>query len=147
MPSKELSHLLWLVIHYPSRVAPVLAEADPRQISDEPEVLAVLIRLASGQALTALTEEVAPELARTLRAIAARQGEYEEERAAIVATELLARMELPFVDSELRAASEQRTSCTDPAVKSSYADRIRALTARKKLLTAVKTGSARSTES
>jgi len=135
IPSKDLTHLLWLAIHYPTQMAPVLADATPEHVSDRREVLQALVRLASGDTLSEVTEAVGEDLGRTLRAIAAREGLYPEERAAPVAREILGRLELPHVERALTEATRARATCTDPTLKSSYAELVRALTARKLVLT------------
>ncbi len=141
VPPKEVSHLLWLTIHFPQHVAPALALADPERITDRHEVLGVLARLASGETLSAVVDSVSDDLARTLRAIAAREAEYKEETAASSVRRILYALELPHLEQELRALTLERAACTDPEVKSSYAVRIRALQARKLTLAAARTRS------
>lgn len=142
VPSKEVSHLLWLTIHFPQLVAPVLAQADPERITDRPEVLTALARLASGEPLSAVAEAGPEDLARALRAIAARQAEYKEESAASSARRILVALELPQLEQEIRALTLELAACTDRTLKSSYGMRIRALQARKLSLAAARTRAA-----
>ena len=136
-----LATLLWLTIHFPRLVAPVLADADPARITDRHEVLGALARLASGESLGAVVDSVPDDLGRTLRAIAAREAEYKEEAAASSARRILIALELPHLEQEIRALTLERSGCTDPDLKSSYAVRIRALQARKLSLAAARTRS------
>lgn len=111
VPSKELSHLLWLVIHFPAEVAPVLADADPEAISDRQDVLRAMVQLASGEPLAVVADGCTDaELGRVLRAVAARTAEYTEEVAAAAAVGHLARLELPRVQAKLRTKNAEIVS-------------------------------------
>ena len=121
-PSEELSRLLWLLVHYPDHVAPVLAEVDPDVITDRRDLLRVMVRLGEGVPLTAVLDAVDdPELARHLIAISARPTEYEEEQAESVTVRLIAALELPRVEARLRAVNGQIAVALTSGDKTSYA--------------------------
>jgi DNA primase len=121
IPSRDLAHLMWLTIHFPARVAPVLADSDPDVISDRRDVLEALAHLAAGRALPEVTADCAdPDLARTLLWIAARPAEYTEETAQSSATRLLAKMELDRVEAQILTIKAQIAACETSGDKSSY---------------------------
>lgn len=141
LPSKELAHLLWLVIHFPFLVAPTLAETDPSLITDRRDVLEAVARLAAGHALAEVAADCAdPDLARTLLAVAAKPGDYQEDTAQSSAIAILARLELVSVEAQIVNINAQIDACLTSGDKSSYASlasRIQPLYARMKTLKAL----------
>lgn len=127
VPEKDLAHLVWLTIHFPREVAPALAAADPDHVSDRPEVLALLARLAGGEALPAVLDSLPSEVARTARAIAAKDAGYETDTAAAAAASILARLELRHVEARIRAINADLPACQTRGDKSSYATLLSAL--------------------
>jgi DNA primase len=120
-PARELSHLLWLLIHFPARTAPVLAAADPRHITDRRTVLEAIVALAGGAPLSEVVDmERDADLARALRSIAARPAEYREEQAEPVARTLVARLELKCVEAEILTINAKIAACETSGDKSSY---------------------------
>lgn len=121
VPTKELSHLLWLVVTWPEKVAPVLATADPDMISDRREVLQAIARLCGGASLPEVVDAcVDPEVARTLLAIAAKPTIYEEEQAQSASRAILARMELSRVEAQIALINARIAACETSGDKSSY---------------------------
>jgi DNA primase len=141
VPTRELAHILWLLLHYPAQVAPVLAEADPDVLTDRRSVLQAMVELARGTPLAEVLESGRDaDLARALRAIAARQAEYQEEQAQSAARSLLARLELSRVESEILTINAKIAACETSGDKSSYvslAKEISALYVRQRQLKAV----------
>ncbi len=139
-PTTELTHLLWLLIHHPARMAPRLAELDPSLVSDRREVLEAIARLACGARLPEVLEACAdPDVCRVLRAVAARADLYQEEAVSSAIDSLLARIELAQVEARIGTISAQLRACETTGDKSSYATlarEISALHARRQALRA-----------
>lgn len=112
--SKELRHLIWLLIHYPEHVAPLVEAVDPTLISSNHAVLDCIGILLQGQPLTAAIEASQDEGLRNLLAAAgARQGLYAEERAPSAAQQILARLEIPRVEQRLAELHRAIDACQD----------------------------------
>ncbi len=114
----ELNHILWLLLHHPDQVTPALAETDPQQVTDRPDVQLVVARLMGGDQLAAILDEMDPDVARVLQAAAAREGLYTEEQAPRVIAQILARLELKELDRRLSGVRAELSSC-DPALDES----------------------------
>ncbi len=120
-PSRELAHLLWLAVHHPAAVAPLLAQADPDDLSDHREALAALVRLASGEALTEVVAACGdPDVVRVLLGAGARDDLYPPEAAASAADAILARLALPRLDRAIAEAASRLSSCQKSGDTSSY---------------------------
>ena len=127
-PSRELAHLFWLLLHYPEQVAPVLADADPTILSERRSVLEAIVALAGGAPLAEVADPGRDaDLARALRAIAARQAEYQEEQAQSAARALVARLELARVEAQILTMNARIASCETSGDKSSYVSLTREL--------------------
>ncbi|MDP2314245.1 MAG: DNA primase [Pseudomonadota bacterium] len=141
VPSRELAHLLWLLLHFPAQVAPVLADADPTVLTDRRSVLEAIVALAGGAPLAEVADPGRDaDLARALRAIAARPAEYQEEQAQSSARALVARLELARIESEILTINAKIAACETSGDKSSYvslAKEISTLYARQRLLKTV----------
>jgi DNA primase len=120
VPTRELSHIFWLLLHFPARVAPILGQTDPSLLTDRRSVLEAIVALAGGASLAEVADGRDPELARVLRAIAARPAEYEEEAAEGAMRALLARLELSKVESEILTINAKIAACEVSGDKSSY---------------------------
>ncbi|MFN7146844.1 MAG: hypothetical protein ACK4YP_23925, partial [Myxococcota bacterium] len=121
VPSRELSHLLWLLLHFPAQVAPVLADTDPSLLSDRRSVLEAIVALAGGASLAEVADPNRDaDLARVLRAIGARDAEYQEQTAESAARALVGRLELARVESEILTINARIAACETSGDKSSY---------------------------
>lgn len=128
VPTKELSHFLWLLLAWPERVSPLLATADPATISDRRAVLEAIARLAAGKALPEVVEACPdPDVARTLLSIAAKPAIYEEQQAESAARSILARLELAGVEAQIALISAKIAACETSGDKSSYGDQARVI--------------------
>ncbi len=130
VPPKELSHLLWALIRRPQDVWPLLANIDPDWICEREDVLAAMHRLGTGAPFADVVGDLdttAPDLARTLRAIAAIEGTIKEEDAIITATDVILRMERTAVEAKIREQSAMIAACGKSGDKSSYRDNLIAL--------------------
>jgi hypothetical protein len=102
IPGKDLSHLLWLVIHYPTQVAPVVMDTDPRWITDRDAVLSAIALLCKQTPLPDVLESMPDDDTSTvLRKIAVQSPIYEEKQAASAARQILANLELPHVEAQI----------------------------------------------
>jgi DNA primase len=129
-PEKDLAHLLWLVVHFPAEVAPELGTVDPALVSDNPDVLEAIARLADGQTLPNVLEtmsERAPDLARTLAQAAANSDLYRVEAAEGAMRGILARMALRGLEGEILTINREIHLCETTGDKSSYAGLTRRL--------------------
>ena len=113
----ELNRLLWLLIHFPQETAPVLlAIPDPQIVTDHPEVGFVIHQLLDGVSLASLREDLADiDVKRLLGDIAMREGLCDRERAATMATQIVARLEGKAVNERLSALQRELSAC-DPTL-------------------------------
>lgn len=120
--SRELNHLLWLIIHHHDRVAPLVAGIDPALVTNRLDVARAIARLLSGEPLPSVLDETDdPDLARLLRACAVRHrmvrdGRAEElytaEQAAGAASQVLARLRLRRVEDQISAVQGELEGCS-----------------------------------
>ncbi len=121
VPSRELAHLLWLLLHFPAQVAPVLADADPELLTDRRSVLEAIVALAGGASLAEVADSGRDaDLARALRTIAARPAEYTEERAESATRQLLAKLESARIEARIITINARIAACLTSGDKSSY---------------------------
>jgi DNA primase len=100
--TRGLHDLLWLLVHFPEQVAPLVEEVDPALISDSHAVLDCIGALIHGESLTTAMDAAGDEgLQRMLASVAAKQGLYAEDRAQAAAQQILARLELPRIQRRL----------------------------------------------
>jgi DNA primase len=116
-PTRDLVHLLWLVVHRYDRVADILARIDPSVLPLEPVVVPALARLLSGEPVAGLLRDVSdPGLAQTLQAVAARAELYGEDQATDAVLQVLGRLVRPgwgAALSRVRDAYEQAARSGD----------------------------------
>lgn len=140
-PSGELAHLLWLVVHFPAKVRPVLAEVeDPTMLCDADPVLDGVAQLLAGQPfgdVLRTAENAMPDFARVLARASARLDLYREEGAEMAARHIVSGFELRRVDAQIGAIQREIRRCETTGDKSSYmtlARQLAALLARQSLL-------------
>lgn len=121
--TRELNHLLWLLLHHPAEVAPVFVEMNPPpdSVTDHaPSQLAVAL-LATGQPLPEVLEQVGdPDLAHILRQAAAREGLYRAEQAAGAARQILSGMAVKRLDAEILELRRALDTCQGSDGRSNY---------------------------
>lgn len=125
IPDKDLVHVLWLVAVFPEKVGAVLAQLEPEWITDRPSVLEAIALCMARTPLPAVLERLEendPEVARTLRAIVAREALYPEERAFFAMQSLAGRIELKAVEARIVVINREMHRCETTGDKSSYRD-------------------------
>lgn len=130
VPSKDLTHLLWLIIHFPALAGPSIMRADPTWITDQRDVLDAIAALCAGDALPAVLDTIPSEdVRRVLLRIASEPDLYQEAKVAGAVHQILIRMELPHIDSQITAMNAEISSCQNRGDTSSCADLARAISA------------------
>lgn len=116
--SKELNHLLWLLVHRHAQAAPVVAEfEEPQLVSDRDTALMAVGLLLEGRPLPAVLEALEdrdPDLVRVLLAVAARERLYAEDEAAAATTQILDKLRHKWIRAELRRLEQALAGC-DPS--------------------------------
>jgi DNA primase len=124
--TKALNHLLWLVIHYPVEVGPVLAEADPDIVTDRETVLRAIALLMEGASLPAVLEAVEDaDLAHLLRLLGAKEALYTEESAPTAARDILAGLRIKWIRAGLGRIERELATCDSAVDGSRYLDLLR----------------------
>ena len=106
-PQKDVTHLLWLVVHRYAQVADLLTRADPKLLEGHGPVQAVLARLLVGESVAAVAEDQADAaVRRTLHVVVARDLLYSEEEAATALVQVLVRLWRPRYTARMAALRE-----------------------------------------
>ncbi len=117
--SKHLNHLLWLLIHFPTQVIPVLTgpDVDPQLLTNHEGALQTIGRLIGGEALAVVQADLDdPDLQRVLRVAAARFGLYSEEEAAGAARQILTRLQVDASRAQIADIDRALSEC-DPGTE------------------------------
>lgn len=121
--TRELNHLLWLLLHHPAEVGPVFVEMNPPpdSVTDhEPAQLAIAL-LASGVPLPEVIDQVGDDdLSNVLRQAAAREGLYSAEQAAGAARQILSGMAVKRLDGEILELRRAMDTCQGSDGRSNY---------------------------
>jgi DNA primase len=132
LPTRELTHLLWVLIRKPTEVAPVLADAEPEWLTDREEVLRAIVQIGNGVAFTSVVadlDERDPDVARTFRAIAARDGVIKEEDSVSVAKDCVLKLEGRALEAKIIGLNAAIGACEKSSDKSSYRSMLHTLSA------------------
>ena len=106
-PHRDVSHLLWLLIHRYDQTVDVLRRTDPNILQGHPPILTTVARLVSGEPVAGILPEVEDAaVARTLSAVVARDKLYDEEESAIAMCHILARLGHPVRAARLRILTD-----------------------------------------
>ncbi len=112
--TRELNHLLWMLVHYPDRVAPLLVEANPETLTDRASARHAMGLLLDGRGLADVIEEVDdPELARVLRHLAGESKRYEADQIERAAGQILRGFRRREIELQLRDLNARLAGC-DP---------------------------------
>lgn len=123
--SKHLNHILWLLIHFPDAVIPVLTEphVDPRRLTDHPQALSTVGRLIAGESLASVQSDLDdPDLQRVLRVAAARADLYTEAAAAGAARQILTRLEVDATRAKISDIDRALSECNPSTEWPRYAE-------------------------
>jgi hypothetical protein len=100
--TQDIGHLFWLLIHFPEQVRPHLEASDPTLISESHAVLDAMGALLQGHPVPVVMDACPDEgLKALLVAVAATEGLYHEDNAAIAVQRILARLEIPRIEQRL----------------------------------------------
>ncbi len=130
IPSRELVHLLWCLFRKPAEVAPIIGRVDPDWVTDRGDVLTAMVSIGNGMPFTQVLQDLegsSPDVARTFRAIVARDDLYKEEDTVSAAQDVVLRLEARAVDAEIIAINAQIEAMLKSADKSSYRGMLEAL--------------------
>ena len=111
-----MESILWLLIHFPDAVIPVLTQpdVDPNRLTSHPGALQTVGRLISGHSLAAIQADLQdPDLQKVLRVAAARSDLYTEAAAADAARQILGRLQVDAVRDQLADIDRALSEC-DP---------------------------------
>jgi DNA primase len=126
--SKDISHLFWLLIHFPGQVRPHLEASDPTLLSESHAVLDAMGALLQGRPVPVVLDACPDEgLKALLVAVAASEGLYREDNAEISVQRILARLEIPRIEQrlvELHRAYEASPDKHDPEARALLAERM-----------------------
>jgi len=119
--TKELNHLMWLVIHHREAVQAPLAAVEPALISDRPSVLRAIGLLLQGADVPAVLEAVAsdPDLVQILRRLTAVSGLFQKGQAEGACRQILSGLQGAAVAEELERLGAQLRS-TPPSDWKAY---------------------------
>ncbi len=128
MPNKDLTHLLWLIIHHPHLTGAAVMQADPAWITDQQDVLEAIAALCAGRALPDVLAEIRnEEVQRIMLKITSQPELYLESQVSAAANQILIRMELPHVEAKITAVNAEISGCANRGDTSSYSDLARAI--------------------
>ena len=107
-PHRDMVHLLWLLVHRRDHVADLLARGSPDVFTSHAAGRPTLARLLSGEPVASVLDDRVDEgLARTLRAVVARQELYAVEQAPSAVVDILSRLLRPLTDAATAAVNER----------------------------------------
>ena len=133
-PHRDVTHLLWLLVHRYDQTVDVLRRTDPHLLDGHAPILPSVARLVSGEPVAGVLPDIADAgVARTIAAVVARDKLYPEEGAAIAMCEILARLGKPRRAARLRALTDQ----AGQAGREGDLSLLRAATAEKSAMTSI----------
>ncbi len=106
-PHRDVSHLLWLLVHRYDQTVDVLRRTDPHLLDAHAPILPAVARLVSGEPVAGILPDITDQgVSRTIAAVVARDKLYSEEGAAIAMCDILARLGGPGRAARLRALTD-----------------------------------------
>ncbi len=135
--SKYLNHLLWMLIHYPDAVIPILADpsVDPHRLTDRPAALEAMSRLMAGESFPTILEKLDDvDVKRVLLKAVRQEDLYTEQTAPQAARQILLRLEVESVRRSIAEVDHLLATTnpkTDWSTYSSYLEQKKRATARK----------------
>jgi DNA primase len=130
-PHRDVSHLLWLIVHRYDQTVDVLRRSDPTVLEAHEPIRPTVARLVSGEPVAGILPDIADAaVARTVAAVVARDKLYDPEEAAIAMCHILARLGAPRRAARLRILTDE----AGRAGQQGDLSRLRAATAEKTAL-------------
>ena len=144
-PTKDVTHLVWLLVHRYGKVADLVARSEPSLLDAHVPLRDVVARLITGEPVAAIIADTAdPEIARLLQAVTARTELYTEEQAPLGMCEVLDRLESPQRDARIAALArhqEDALRANDMAAQRvAGAERAALVSLKKALVSALRAG-------
>ena len=119
--SRDLNHLFWLLLHYPSEVAPLLRLADPELVTDRPGAQRAIAMLLSDVQLPEVVDQMQDsDVAQVLFAAAARTELYPQEKAASAMEDILNGLRVQGIEAQLSALDKELSTCAPSGDRSRY---------------------------
>lgn len=143
--TKDVTHLLWLLVHRYGFVADLVARSDPSLLDAHVPIRDAVARLITGEPVAAVIADAPdPEVARLLQAVAAKTELYTEDQATLGMCEVIERLESPQRDAriaELGRLQEEALRANDMAAqRAAGAERAGLVSLKKKLTEALRVG-------
>jgi DNA primase len=107
-PTRDLVHLLWLLVHRYGEVADLVRAVDPTLFADHAPIRPVLARLLQGESVASVIDDE-PDVGvrRTLAAVVARAELYAEGTGAWAVVQVLARLAKPLLQARIAALTQE----------------------------------------
>jgi len=119
--SKELNHLLWLLVHHPAEVAEVVAGTRPAVVTRYDPARRALSHLMSGQKLTEVLDSVKDsDMTSVLLSVAAKERLYSADNAKNAAIQIVDKLEIQHIDEQIVDLEQEMATCTSANDTSSY---------------------------
>lgn len=144
-PTRDVTHLVWLLVHRYGAVADLATRIDPALLDGHEPVRAAVARLIVGEPVAAIaSDERSPDVVRLLHAVVAKEGLYAEADAAIAMCEVIEKLEAPAVERRLqilmRSQEEALRAQDMEAQRRAGTERMALLAHRKAVTAAVRKG-------
>jgi len=122
----EVRDLLWLLIHYPQAVTPMLTNLDPELVSERLDTRMVVARLLAGEPIVSIVANCAdPGLRTLLSELSARENVFPKDSVALATKQLAARLSLNGVDRHLACVGRDISTCSPDLDRTRYFELLR----------------------
>jgi hypothetical protein len=106
--TREITHIVWLLVHRYGQVADLIQRVDPALLRDHPTAWPLIARLVQGEPPARIQDDLVDETARKLLgAVVARDRLYSPEEAPLAMVDVLVRLARPRHDAAIAALQEQ----------------------------------------
>jgi DNA primase len=130
-PHRDVSHLLWLIVHRYDQTVDILRRSDPSILDAHEPIRPTVARLVSGEPVAGILPDITDTaIARTVAAVVARDKLYDLDEAAMAMCHILARLGAPLRAARLRVLTDE----AGRAGRQGDLSRLRAATAEKSAL-------------
>jgi len=129
-PHRDVTHLLWLLVHRRDQVEPVLGDLGLEFLRAHEPVHEAWMRLLSGESVPDIADDALdPGVRRTLMAVAARETLYPEEASQQAAMDVVMRLLAPVLEAELIRATRAVETASRRGDRQAVTDSLRARSA------------------